>query len=128
MRTLHKWSENRERIGEYRRLASGKYVKRAKILVDGIGYRFRGTGGTPEQADAALRSFLSPDCVCGPLDCPGPCPVHQRFMVVSSEAEEPCLEAGFVAFPPNYTRWPSTGVKEDGEIDYEVVNAHGFSS
>jgi hypothetical protein len=123
-RKLIPWDEG-GRIGGYRRDLTGKYWDRAKIIVDGKEGRFYGTGSNCEEADAALRSFVNPQCTCFPVE-PLECKIHPEAELYIDAFGLIALVCRFNGFDPNYERWPSLGEKSDGNIDYKVLDAWGF--
>ncbi len=125
-RVLAKWHPNRSRVGEYRRDGTGAHFKRARVNVNGREGAFYGIGKTFEQADAALKTFTNPECVCFPGEN-NACLIHPDVMEHPyNQWEEPenraALECNFKNFSLDYERWPSSGENEDGTIDMEVMN------
>jgi len=125
-RELTKWHPNRSRVGEYRRDGTGAHLKRAKIVVDGREGGFYGIGSTFEEADAALRTFTNPQCVCFPGER-NICTVHPEVKTRKIYEGE-VLECQFTGFDPNVERWSSSGEKEDGTVDIEVIETFGYKS
>jgi hypothetical protein len=123
-RKLAKWHEDRCEVGEYRRDGTGSHFKRAKICVDGKEGCIYGVGTTFEEADAALKTFTNHQCVCFPGQ-KNDCKIHPSVQSGEDQFVGPTLMCFFTEFESDYVRWPSSGYKENGELDYDIITAWG---
>ena len=133
-RQLAKWWEDSESecVGQYRRDSTGSVVKRARVIADGRAGDFYGIGSTPEEADAALRTFTNPECVCFPGE-EHACKIHPDVKIQELEENRdsgrgPALECRFSGFDTDYERWPSSGLEADGSLDVEVITKWGHKA
>jgi hypothetical protein len=128
-RQLAKWNPYTTHMGGYRRCSGGMYMKRAHVIVDGREAGIFGIGSSLEQADAALKSFIHPNCVCFPGDSVN-CPIHPLVEVLEHEEEcglgLPSLRCKFRSFDKDYERWPSSGEDKNGNIDYDMLEKWGW--